>query len=195
MESLERVWVELEDEGKKMDDQGFKQFVGAMGGPTKIPLSEKDFITKLQRQMNLTTMMQQQKYTLKHQLKKKVTKNLYRERYDIPTDLMVRKADADIRQSVKASQTLNRIEALDRTSIAPGLIFFGNELTEKQIQQAVKRLHGEQVTKNKHQYLLTLREANQLLGGAPPHIGLMFHSDKAYDFKLLPGFINVPYNF
>jgi hypothetical protein len=105
-----------------------------MGGPTKIPLSEKDFISKLQKQTNLNTMMQQKQYTLKHQLSKKVMKNLYRERYDIPSDLMVRKADTDIRQSVKASQTLARIEALDRTSIAPSLIFFGNDLTEKQTQ-------------------------------------------------------------
>ena len=43
--------------------------------------------------------------------------------------------------------------------------------------------------------MLTLREANQLLGGAPPHIGLMFHSQKSYDFKQLPGFMHVPYNF
>ena len=36
-------------------------------------------------------------------MKKKVTKNVYRDRYDIPVDLMVRKADTDIRMSVKNS--------------------------------------------------------------------------------------------
>jgi hypothetical protein len=39
-------------------------------------------------------------------MKKKVTKNIYRDRYDIPVDLMVRKPDTDISQSVRNSESL-----------------------------------------------------------------------------------------
>ncbi len=57
-------------------------------------------------------------------MKKKVTKNIYRDRYDIPIDLMVRRADSDIRQSVNNSESLKQVEKMDYSSISPNLVFF-----------------------------------------------------------------------
>lgn len=57
-------------------------------------------------------------------MKKKVTKNIYRDRYDIPIDLMIRKADSDIRQSVNNSESLKQVEKMDSSSISPNLVFF-----------------------------------------------------------------------
>lgn len=45
-------------------------------------------------------------------MEKKVIKNVYRARYDIPVDLIVRKADKDIVAAVKSSTALNKVKAL-----------------------------------------------------------------------------------
>lgn len=57
--------------------------------------------------------MSKKKFGLDWQMQKMVTKNVYRERYDIPVDLMVRRADADIIAATKSSQTLERVRQLD----------------------------------------------------------------------------------
>ena len=57
--------------------------------------------------------MSKKKFGLDWQMQKMVTKNVYRERYDIPVDLMVRRADADIIAATKSSQTLERVRKLD----------------------------------------------------------------------------------
>lgn len=50
--------------------------------------------------------------------------NLYRKRYGIPDDLMVRKADADIRMAVKDSEAIKRLSQMIESGIHPSLIFF-----------------------------------------------------------------------
>jgi hypothetical protein len=46
---------------------------------------------------------------------------------------MVRKADPDIRASVKDSETLDRVEQMNVSSISPALIFFEKGMNENQI--------------------------------------------------------------
>lgn len=121
--------------------------------------------------------------------------NVYRERYDIPIDLMVRKPDPDITASVKSSETIRKVVHLDMTSISPQLIFFTKHLPEHMIQACVKRLHGEG-NERKHIYLLQLREVNAMLAGGHPQIGLMFGPfASTYSHSRVPGFISVPANF
>ena len=63
--------------------------------------------------------------------------NVYRKRYGIPDDLMVRKADVEIRAVVKDSTALVKLGKMIDNSIHPSLIFFENEMPEDKIQIAV----------------------------------------------------------
>ena len=76
-------------------------------------------------------------------MRRKVIKNLYRERYDIPTDLMVRKPDVDILKTVKTSESLFRVREMEEKSINPSLIFFEKGLPERLIQTVIQKLHGD----------------------------------------------------
>ena len=67
------------------------------------------------------------------ELQRKVTRNIYKHRYDIPNDLRVREADADIKMAVRDSQAIKRLEKMAETGIHPANIFISNGMTETQI--------------------------------------------------------------
>ena len=68
--------------------------------------------------------------------------NIYRRRYDIPNDLMVRKADKDIRMAVSDSEALKKLESMLANGIHPSLIFFQKEMPEEKIKRVTAKLHG-----------------------------------------------------
>lgn len=59
--------------------------------------------------------------------------NIYRKRYGIPDDLMVRKADTDIRMAVNDSKALQKLSNMLENGIHPSLIFFEKGLDELKI--------------------------------------------------------------
>ena len=59
--------------------------------------------------------------------------NLYRKKYGIPDDLMVRKPDVEIKQAVKDSVALKKLAIMVERSIHPSLIFFENRMDELKI--------------------------------------------------------------
>ena len=59
--------------------------------------------------------------------------NLYRKRYGIPDDLMVRKADLDIRMAVKDSEAIKKLQRMVEGGIHPSLLFFDKEMAEDKI--------------------------------------------------------------
>lgn len=59
--------------------------------------------------------------------------NLYRKRYGIPDDLMVRKADVDIRMAVKDSEAIKKLSQMIEHGIHPSLIFFQKDMDEDKI--------------------------------------------------------------
>lgn len=95
-----------------------------------MPLRQDKFLKKLQDQVRLQSMIRQRENNLSFQLKKKVMQNVYRKRYDIPVDLMVRKEDPDIRAAVNSSEALQRVQQMEVASISPQLIFFEKGLPE-----------------------------------------------------------------
>jgi len=58
----------------------------------------------------------------------KILWNVYREFYDIPKDLWVRKEDPEMRLAVATSTALARAEKLRSRSINPSLVYFDNRL-------------------------------------------------------------------
>ena len=82
-------------------------------------------------------------HNIMREQEKRVIRNVYQKRYDIPEDLRVRKADRDIRMAVRHSTALKRMESLVVKGIHPTLIFFENNMTERHIQHAIKSLHAE----------------------------------------------------
>lgn len=72
--------------------------------------------------------------------------NVYREFYDIPKDLWVRKADPLMRLAVQSSEAFNRADKMRKDGINPSLIFFDRALEEHHIKKAVKTLQGDTVT-------------------------------------------------
>ena len=77
---------------------------------------------------------------------RKVIMNIYRKRYGVPDDLMVRKADKDIRMAVSDSQALKKLSLMLETGIHPSLIFFEKGLQEEKIQKCTQKLHGSPQT-------------------------------------------------
>lgn len=59
--------------------------------------------------------------------------NIYRKRYGIPDDLMVRKPDVDIRLAVDDSVALKKLQKMLQSGIHPSLIFFEKEMDEEKI--------------------------------------------------------------
>ena len=68
--------------------------------------------------------------------------NIYRRRYGIPNDLMVRKPDVDIRMAVADSDALKKLESMLNTGIHPSLIFFEKEMEEKKIRACIAKIQG-----------------------------------------------------
>ena len=68
--------------------------------------------------------------------------NIYRRRYDIPNDLMVRKPDKDIRMAVADSDALKKLESMLQYGVHPSLIFFQKDMLEEKIQKVTAKLHG-----------------------------------------------------
>lgn len=75
--------------------------------------------------------------------KKRITMNLYRQKYGIPDDLMVRKADRDIRYAVEHSEAVDRIGSMLENSIHPSFLFFEKGMPEYRIQEVVKKLQRQ----------------------------------------------------
>jgi hypothetical protein len=63
--------------------------------------------------------------------------NVYREFYDIPKDLFVRKSDPMMRLAVHTSEALKRADKMRKDGINPSLIFFSKDLEENQIKKIV----------------------------------------------------------
>ena len=85
--------------------------------------------------------------------------NIYRRRYQIPNDLMVRKADRDIRMAVESSEAIKKLEKLIENGIHPSLIFFQKDLSEEKIMRATAKLHGTPQEQN------LLQEISAILSG------------------------------
>jgi len=62
-----------------------------------------------------------------------VIMNVYRKRYGIPDDLMVRKPDIDIRMAVKDSQAIQKLQMMVESGLHPSLIFFEKGMAEDKI--------------------------------------------------------------
>ena len=69
--------------------------------------------------------------------------NVYRKRYDVPDDLRVRKSDRDIREAVRSSEALVRVQKMLDDSIHPSLLFFEKDMPEKLITVVVQKLQIE----------------------------------------------------
>lgn len=70
---------------------------------------------------------------------------MYREFYDIPKDLWVRKEDPMMRLAVAQSEALARAEQMRVRSLNPSLVFFDNSLEEHQIKKCVSIIQGDKV--------------------------------------------------
>jgi len=76
-------------------------------------------------------MVKQNKRNLVHeQLRQKAVMNLYKKKYDIPEDLMVRKPDRDIRMAMANSSTVDKVARMAEHSVHPSLIFFEKDLDD-----------------------------------------------------------------
>lgn len=109
-------------------------------------------------------------YDLHGQLARKVESNVYREFYDIPADLMVRKADSSIRQAVKSSQSLQAVKQMEQMSVNPTLIFFEKDMEEEHIQKVVDKLHGRHLKKNDSfkEFIVTMKQISDILTHGNP---------------------------
>ena len=89
---------------------------------------------------------------------------MYREFYDIPKDLWVRKEDPMMRLAVSTSTALARAEKLRVRSMNPSLVYFDNRLQEHQIKKCVQILQGDSIDKEKKvKYDTVLKEISDLL--------------------------------
>lgn len=111
------------------------------------------------------------KHNLVHeQLRQKAVMNVYRRRYDIPDDLMVRKPDKEIRLAMQNSTTIDKVASMAEHSIHPSLLFFERDLDDRSAQMAIAKLHIED-TDGKLKLAATsahLRETNTLLTAGFP---------------------------
>ena len=122
--------------------------------------------------------------------RRRVMMNIYRKRYSIPDDLMVRKPDLDIRMAVQDSMAIKKLRNMIETGLHPSIIFFEKNMDEEKIQKVVQLFDANPQTLNIYQ------EINAILTGGSPQICLMFHPRKnQYLIKKVAGFIHVPYNF
>jgi len=76
------------------------------------------------------------------QVRKKAIMNVYRNKYGIPQDLMVRKPDVEIRMALKDSEAIAKIQKMAERSIHPSLIFFEKDLEDHLAVIAVTKLHS-----------------------------------------------------
>lgn len=121
--------------------------------------------------------------------------NVYREFYDIPKDLFVRKSDPMMRLAVRTSEAFNRADKMRKDGINPSLVFFSKDLTEPQIQHCVKILQADKVVPEKQvAHFTLLKDINDMLLSTTPQLHLMF-APKEYKYDEIPGFFNVPFHF
>jgi hypothetical protein len=59
-----------------------------------------------------------------------ITMNVYRQFYDIPKDLYVRKPDPMMRLAVRTSEAFDRADRMRKEGINPSLVFFDKTLTD-----------------------------------------------------------------
>ena len=113
-DKLQKVFIDQEQESNFAKETGFREFAAGLQGSEQFnPQKETKVVERIQQQERVRSYMSKKKFGLDWQMQKMVTKNVYRERYDIPVDLMVRRADADIIAATKSSQTLDRVRQLD----------------------------------------------------------------------------------
>ena len=68
---------------------------------------------------------------------------MYRKKYNIPEDLMVRRPDRDIRLAMEHSEAIEKVRLMAENSVHPSLIFFEKELSDRLVTAAVQKLHGK----------------------------------------------------
>ena len=88
--------------------------------------------------------------------------NIYRKRYSIPDDLMVRKPDLDIRMAVQDSMAIKKLRNMIETGLHPSIIFFEKNMDEEKIQKVVQLFDANPQTLNIYQ------EINAILTGGSP---------------------------
>lgn len=89
---------------------------------------------------------------------------MYRQYYDIPRDLFVRKSDAMMRLAVYNSEAIQRADNLRRNGLNPQLIFFGKNLEEHEITKCVEIMQGDKLkAENKVSHFQILRDINHAL--------------------------------
>ena len=123
--------------------------------------------------------------------------NVYRQFYDIPKDLFVRKSDPLMRLAVQTSEAFNRADKMRKDGINPSLIFFSHSLTENQIKKCVAILQADDIAaENKVKYFEVLKDIANLLITNSPQLHLMFTSEvDSPKADALPGYFLVPYIF
>lgn len=108
---------------------------------------------------------------------------MYRQFYDIPKDLYVRKSDVMMRFAVENSEAFKRADDLRMNTISPQLIFFSKELKEHQILGCVAILQGDKIQQeDKVGHLTFLKTINELLLSGSPQLNLMFSLGENYQW-------------
>lgn len=88
-------------------------------------------LTEMQRSWDTHQLLTTRKQNLIHeQVRKKAMMNVYRKKYDIPEDLMVRKPDHEIRMALNDSEAVQKVQRMAERSIHPSLIFFEKDLDD-----------------------------------------------------------------
>ena len=91
---------------------------------------EEKVIADLQQHLDTTKLIHKKKNLIHEQVRNKAMMNIYRKKYNIPEDLMVRRADTDIRMAMESSETIDKIRRMAENSIHPSMIFFEKELND-----------------------------------------------------------------
>ena len=94
-------------------------------------------LKKIERELMFTQYEHKARLSLQKDTSKMVLKNVYKQFYDIPNDLKVRKADSTMRAVVDSSETLRKVTELQEKGMHPSLIFFSKELYENQISKCM----------------------------------------------------------
>lgn len=96
--------------------------------------------------------------------------NVYRSKYGIPEDLMVRKPDKEIRMTLQDSEAIAKVQKMAERSIHPSLIFFEKDLEDHLAMIAVQKLHSQDFKGKQKEatHLMHFKETNALLSGGNP---------------------------
>lgn len=88
-------------------------------------------MSDMQRSWDTHQLLTTRKQNFIHeQVRKKALINVYRRKYDIPEDLMVRKPDHEIRMALNDSEAILKVQRMAERSIHPSLIFFEKDIED-----------------------------------------------------------------